>query len=298
MRWKKPVAFRRQGDVVMNARGERRRHRDDDMRGAIIALVAADRDALIVLPDRAYGGVEHDRRLQAFGETPRDRMRAAFEFRFLRAVLDADQLLDAVARPQIFEKEEIGHLRGFGAEDGARDDAREGPRAARANIALDPRLERLAVPVFRLRRGPRRLGRQRHHLAVPALHHAVEFEKREQRQFRNVALVGASRALIPEHLLALVILRISLDAELCGLREQQLLRRADPLTAAIDDLARDLAGLHPSADAVARLEHDDGSSLRLEFGRRLEPGETRADDDDIRSAFHDNPPLPRRPSGV
>src|SRR5205085_131817 len=72
-----------------------------------------------------------------------------------------------------------------------------------------------------------------------------------------------------------------LDAELLGKCSQAMLRGRHEVRAEIDDLPGKRDAVHAAANAVARLDDGHGHASVDEPARAHEPGEARADDDDI-----------------
>ena len=85
-------------------------------------------------------------------------------------------------------------------------------------------------------------------------------------------------------MLALLVGREGLDAELRRQLREPVLGRADPLAADLDDLAvADLMVEHAPADAVTRLEHHAVDPLGGELPRGRQPGQPGSDHDDVGS---------------
>ena len=71
--------------------------------------------------------------------------------------------------------------------------------------------------------------------------------------------------------------RESLDAEVIGERDYATLTRSDPLPTHLDGCPRNAPGHRPAADPVLGFDHHHRSARGVQFSRRREPGQPRAD---------------------
>jgi len=136
--------------------------------------------------------------------------------------------------------------------------------------------------VFRVLRLPRRVERQRSRHPSQALEREAETDDRERvdpRDHARVAVVGSVEA---DDVVAALVLRVGLAAELPAQREHPVL--ADPKPGAAD--RQDGAVIQRSvprtaADPVARLEDDDLTSGIRQALRGGQSGKTGADDTNL-----------------
>ena len=143
--------------------GERRRDRDDHPLGADGVAVGDDLDAVGELLDPPHGRVEDD--VQGLRDELGDPLRAALEAVHLGAVLGVEVALEGArvglvaGGGDVEEDEQQRQLARLGAEDGAGDGGDEPAEALGDRVRLDPGLERLAVVLGGLGRGPGRVDR-------------------------------------------------------------------------------------------------------------------------------------------
>ncbi len=234
-----------------------------------------------MLLDGADRCVENDALAQSVGELLRDLLRTADEALLLRSAADRDQAFEPLPRAQIVQEIEKRQIARLGGEDGAGHDVEKQPCPGRAHVAALPGLERHAVPVAGVGRFPGAFGRNLALELIESLAGPQQLQLRQERQSRQVAVVPLDIAVPREDFRPRVVLRKAFDAELCGQSGEQLLPRADPLTAQVDRvLAEPLAERAP-ADPIAHFEHDAVQSAGHQIAHRAQPRQPGADDDDV-----------------
>ena len=110
----------------------------------------------------------------------------------------------------------------------------------------------------------------------------TEVEQFAQRQLRCRTPIRADAAPPPDQVVAVVVRRDGLAAQVGGQFEHFVLRRADERGAEVDGHAGEGGGARPAADAVPALEHDDVVAELDKFARRGQSGKSGADDHDVR----------------
>ncbi len=279
---------RRQPGAVVDLGGEDRRHGDDRPPGVDGQPVGDHAHPPAVLRDPAHGRPPHDAATEGARDALGDELGAPDEAALLRAARRREQARErpgvgAVAGPggvgEDVEQRELARLR---APDRLDRGLEAGPRGRRRQARTHEVLERLAVPLARAPRAPRR--GDRHVEAEDAQLGADGHGRRDVRVGRQAGVSGVERAPAARdlHVPAIVVGAVRADADRPREREDAVLGRADVLAAELGDPSRpDGRVERPPADAVARLEHDDVDARALQPSRGGEPGEPGADDDDV-----------------
>ena len=154
-------------------------------------------------------------------------------------------------------------------------------RSVRDVPAVDPGGQRLAVQRSGLRGLPRCVGRNG---VRQRLKGGDQLEVAEQLLFGE----GQCRAGHPhdgagahDDIVAVVVLRVGVDAQLVGQGGDAALPRPDPLPAQVEGHPRSLDGVGASAHPVARFEHDDLQARACQRPGGAQPGEPGPDNDHV-----------------
>ena len=107
------------------------------------------------------------------------------------------------------------------------DEAGEFPRRFGSDVAHDPAFQRLAIPFFRTRRAPWRVGRNRFHVAVPAALKQRQLDQRQDRHFGNRAGEAHQLSQKLQDRLSRFILRVCGNAEPFCFAKQNIVACAD-----------------------------------------------------------------------
>jgi hypothetical protein len=269
---------------VGQAGRERRRHREDHVARLDGGGAGDDAHAVVVLGHHADRRLQRDPLAQAVGDLLADDLRAAHEAVLLRAAAGGDEAqerargLRVAGRRGVLQRVEQRQLLGVGAPDRLAGGDEDGLALGAGHLRAHPVVQGHCVPRLRL-------------LGLPGCAHAhllgegVELGRGDDRLL-DVGVVGQAgdrrvqraHAAGEQDVGAGVEGGEGLDAHGARQGEDAVLRRADVLAADLRDVpAAERRVERAPADAVARLEHDDGAVGGDESAGGGQAGEPGAD---------------------
>jgi hypothetical protein len=164
------------------------------------------------------------------------------------------------------------------------------PRPRRGAVGQLERLERLGVEASGTGRPPGPIERDRGLELDDLAQECSEVTRVRLGQWRDQTSEVSLGASVVEDLLALGVGLERRHSERARAGEDPVLARSDPLPADLDDLAAaDRMVERPAPDPVARFEHDHRVPGLGEVAGGAQPGEARADHDDVRASPRSTP---------
>jgi hypothetical protein len=244
-----------------------------------------DLDAIRILPDQVDGAREPHGVAELLGGTQGDHLAAADDAAVLRAAARGDEHVDHAAGVDVEEVQQR-HLIDVGGEDGRDQGAPEAQAGLGLHVRDEPRLDRLGVELAGVGGVPGRVERDRRSQRLERRLRLAHVDQRLLVEAERLVLPAAGAAVEPEQVVALLVARKRLHAELLGEREHAVLGRADPLAAELHDRAVGERVVEDAAThAIAGLEHEDAAALLLEAAGGGQASEAGPDDDDVKG-FH------------
>ena len=214
------------------------------------------------------------------GDAQRDLLRSARKPVLLGAAAGVEHPVHAAGGLDVAHRVQHRHLVRLTSPCHAAHERHQGAHRRRRTDRSQPFLDRHGIK-WALRR-PRLVKRNSTTQAAEMPADTGEVEQLADRQLGCRAPIGADAAAPSDQVVAVVVGRDGMDAQVGGQLEYFVLRRADERGAEVDGHAGEGGRARPAADTVSALEHDDVVAELDQFTGRGQSGKSGADDHGVR----------------